>query len=258
MEDLHRAGGLAAVLRELRPLLCLDALTVTGRTLGEELDAAGPGFAQDVVRPLGNPIYGQGGIAVLRGNLAPGGAIIKQSASSAALMESEGRAVVFDNLEDLAARIDDAALDVHADDVLVLRNIGPKGAPGMPEAGLIPIPRKLARQGVKDMVRISDGRMSGTAAGTIVLHVTPEAALGGPLALVQSGDRIRLSVAQRSLQLRVDDRELARRREALPRPRLREDDQRGYRSLFLRSVLPADAGCDFDFLRATQFNATVP
>ena len=258
MEDFHRAGGLAAVLRELKPLLHLDALTVTGRTLGEEIDAAGPGFAQQVVRPLGDPIYRQGGIAVLRGNLAPGGAIIKQSAASAALMESEGRAVVFDDLDDLAARLDDPALDVAANDVLVLRNIGPKGAPGMPEAGLIPIPKKLARQGVKDMVRISDGRMSGTAAGTIVLHVTPEAAIGGPLALVRSGDRIRLSVAQRSLQLLLDERELALRRQALPPASPREQDERGYRSLYLRSVTQADAGCDFDFLRATRISATAP
>ena len=259
MEDFHRAGGMAAVLRELKPLLHLDALTVTGRTLGEEIEAAGPGFAQDVVRPLAEPIYPEGGLAVLRGSLAPAGAIIKQSAASAALMESEGRAVVFDGLEDLAARIDDPALDVAPDDVLVLRNIGPKGAPGMPEAGLIPIPRKLARQGVKDMLRISDGRMSGTAAGTIVLHVTPEAALGGPLALVRSGDRIALSVARRSLQLLVDERELARRRHALPPAAAeREEDRRGYRSLFLRSVMPAEAGCDFDFLRATKVVATVP
>ena len=258
MEDFHRAGGMAAVLRELKPLLHLDALTVTGRTLGEEIEAAGPGFAQDVVRPLAEPIYPEGGLAVLRGSLAPAGAIIKQSAASAALMESEGRAVVFDGLEDLAARIDDPALDVAPDDVLVLRNIGPKGAPGMPEAGLIPIPRKLARQGVKDMLRISDGRMSGTAAGTIVLHVTPEAALGGPLALVRSGDCIALSVARRSLQLLVDERELARRRQALPAAQVREEDARGYRSLFLRAVMQADTGCDFDFLRSTKVVATVP
>jgi len=258
MEDFHKAGGLAAVLRELKPLLHLDALTVTGRTLGEELEAAGPGFAQEVVRPRANPIYAQGGIAVLRGNLAPGGAIIKQSAASAALMESEGRAVVFDNLEDLAARIDDPALDAQPSDVLVLKNIGPKGAPGMPEAGLIPIPKKLARQGVKDMVRISDGRMSGTAAGTIVLHVTPEAALGGPLALVQTGDRIRLSVKERSLQLLADEQALSRRRAALPPTAPRAGDERGYRSLFLRSVLQADGGCDFDFLRATQIKTSAP
>ena len=258
MEDFHKAGGLAAVLRELKPLLHLDALTVTGRTLGEELEAAGPGFVQDVVRPFDRPIYGQGGVAVLRGNLAPGGAIIKQSAASGALMESEGRAVVFENLEDLASRIDDPELDVEANDVLVLKNIGPIGAPGMPEAGLIPIPRKLARRGVKDMVRISDGRMSGTASGTIVLHVTPESALGGPLAVVESGDWIRLSVSQRSLQLLVDDQELERRRAALPPASPREADQRGYRNLFLRTVTQADKGCDFDFLRATRFDASAP
>ena len=258
MEDFHKAGGLTAVLRELKPLLHLDALTVTGRTLGQELEAAGPGFVQDVVRPFDKPIYGQGGVAVLRGNLAPGGAIIKQSAASGALMESEGRAVVFENLEDLASRIDDPELDVEADDVLVLKNIGPIGAPGMPEAGLIPIPRKLARRGVKDMVRISDGRMSGTASGTIVLHVTPESALGGPLALVESGDRIRLSVSQRSLHLLVDDQELERRRAALPPATPREADQRGYRSLFMRAVTQADKGCDFDFLRATRFDASAP
>jgi dihydroxy-acid dehydratase len=258
MEDFHKAGGLTAVLRELKPLLHLYALTVTGRTLGEELEAAGPGFVQDVVRPFDRPIYGQGGVAVLRGNLAPGGAIIKQSAASGALMESEGRAVVFENLEDLASRIDDPELDVEADDVLVLKNIGPIGAPGMPEAGLIPIPRKLARRGVKDMVRISDGRMSGTASGTIVLHVTPESALGGPLAVVESGDRIRLSVSQRSLQLLVDEPELERRRAALPAASPREADQRGYRNLFMRTVTQADKGCDFDFLRATRFDASAP
>jgi dihydroxy-acid dehydratase len=258
MEDFHRAGGLPAVLRELKPLLHLDALTVTGRTLGEELDAAGPGFAQDVVRPLAEPIHAQGGIAVLRGNLAPGGALIKQSAASPALMEFEGRAVVFDGLADLAARIDDAALDVEASDVLVLRNIGPKGAPGMPEAGLIPIPRKLARQGVRDMVRISDGRMSGTAAGTIVLHATPEAAVGGALALVQTGDRIRLSVARRSLQLLVDERTLDDRRSRLPPRTAFGQAERGYRGLFLRSVLQADGGCDFDFLRAPHVDRSVP
>lgn len=197
MEDFHKAGGMASLLRELKPLLHLDALTVTGRTLGEELERAGPGFAQDVVRPFSNPIYPQGGIAVLQGNLAPGGAIIKQSAAAPALMEHEGRVVVFENAHDMALRIDAPDLDVNADDILVLKNIGPTGAPGMPEAGYLPIPMKLARAGVKDMVRISDGRMSGTAAGTIVLHVTPEAAIGGPLAHVRSGDRIRLSVARR-------------------------------------------------------------
>jgi len=247
MEDLHHAGGLPTLLRELKPLLHLDAMTVTGRTLGEEIEASGPGFAQDVVRPLSRPIFPQGGIAVLRGNLAPGGAIIKQSAADARLMKHEGRAVVFENAEDLARRVDADDLDVRAEDILVLKNIGPKGAPGMPEAGYLPIPKKLARAGVKDMVRISDGRMSGTAGGTIVLHVTPEAATGGPLAWVQSGDRIRLDVEARELVLLVADDEMARRRAARPVQEPRA--ARGYLKLFLDTVTQADRGVDFDFLR---------
>ncbi len=261
MEDFHAAGGMAEVLRALRPLLHLDCLTVTGRTLGEALEAAPAPFPQTVIRSAAAPVYGQGGIAFLRGNLAPGGAIIKQSAASPALMEHEGRAVVFENVEDLAARIDDEALDVHPDDILVLKNIGPLGAPGMPEAGLLPIPRKLARQGVKDMVRISDGRMSGTAAGTIVLHVTPEAALGGPLGLLRSGDRIRLSVSQRSLSVDLDDAELARRaaqREADARAQSPAPAPRGYRALFLKSITQADQGCDFDFMRGTEHRGVAP
>jgi dihydroxy-acid dehydratase len=248
MEDFHRAGGVPALLRELKPLLHLDAMTVTGRTLGEEMERAGAGYAQDVVRTRTNPIYPQGGIAVLRGNLAPGCAIIKQSAANPKLMEHEGRAVVFEDLEDLANRIDDDALDVNADDVLVLRNIGPRGAPGMPEAGYIPIPKKLARAGVKDIVRISDGRMSGTAGGTIVLHVTPESAIGGPLAYVRSGDRIRLSVKNREISVLVSDEELARR--ARDNPVKQPTAPRGYRKLFLQTVTQADTGVDFDFLRA--------
>ena len=247
MEDFHAAGGMATLLRELKPLLRLEALTVTGRTLGEEIERAGPGFAQTVVQPLSRPIYPQGGIAVLQGNLAPGGAIIKQSAADARLMEHEGRAVVFHNLQDLAERIDRDDLDVNADDVLVLQNIGPKGAPGMPEAGAFPIPRKLARAGVKDMLRISDGRMSGTAYGTIVLHVTPESAVGGPLAYVQTGDRIVLSVSRRELRLCVDEAELARRAQA--HPVVPPSAERGYRKLYLGSVLQADQGVDFDFLQ---------
>jgi dihydroxy-acid dehydratase len=246
MEDLHRAGGVPTILRELKPLLHLDALTVTGFSLGEELDAF-PAFNQDVVRPMSNPIYPQGGIAVLRGNLAPGGAIIKQSAADAKLMKHEGRAVVFENAGDLAARIDRDDLDVKADDILVLKSIGPKGAPGMPEAGYLPIPKKLARAGIKDMVRISDGRMSGTAAGTIVLHVTPESAIGGPLAWVQTGDRIRLDVAARSLALLVSDEEMARRQKA--KPLAKPSAGRGYLKLFLDTVTQADKGVDFDFLR---------
>ncbi len=248
MEDFHKAGGMATLLRELKPLLHLDALTVTGRTLGEEIALSGPGYRQDVVRSFSDPIYPQGGLAVLRGNLAPGGAIIKQSAADPALMEHEGRAVVFDNLEDLASRIDDETLDVTAQDVLVLKNIGPVGAPGMPEAGYIPIPRKLARAGVKDMVRISDGRMSGTAFGTIVLHVTPEAAIGGPLAHVRNGDRIRLSVINREIVLLVPEAELHRR--ALNNPVVRPTAGRGYRKLFLQTVTQADEGVDFDFLQS--------
>jgi len=256
MEDFHAAGGMPALLRALKPLLQLDALTVTGRTLGQELDAAPPAFAQDVVRPLDAPIYREGGIAVLWGNLAPGGAIIKQSAADPALMEHEGRAVVFENAADLAARVDSDELDVSPGDVLVLKHIGPRGAPGMPEAGAFPIPRKLLRQGVKDAVRISDGRMSGTAFGTVVLHVTPEAAVGGPLAYVQHGDRIRLSVSRRELQLLVSDDELARRAQAQPLQPPKAE--RGYRKLWHAHVLQADQGVDFDFLRAAPSGVKVP
>ncbi|GAB3648226.1 IlvD/Edd family dehydratase [Ramlibacter alkalitolerans] len=256
MEHFDAAGGMPALLRELKPLLHLDALTVTGRTLGEELERAAPPFPQDVIRPRDQPIYPQGGIAVLRGNLAPGGAIIKQSAADPKLMEHEGRAVVFEGLEDLASRIDSEDLDVAADDILVLKNIGPKGAPGMPEAGYIPLPRKLARQGVKDMVRISDGRMSGTAFGTIVLHVTPESAIGGPLGQVRNGDRIRLSVEKREISLLVSDEELARRAKADPVTEPSAD--RGYRKLFLTTVTQADKGVDFDFLAAPETRGRVP
>lgn len=255
MEDFHKAGGMATLLHELKPLLHLDAMTVTGCTLGEELEAAAPRFKQHVVRPIDEPIYPQGGIAVLYGNLAPAGAIIKQSAADARLMEHEGRAVVFENAQDLANRIDDPQLDVHPDDVLVLKNIGPKGA-AMPEAGYLPIPRKLAAAGVKDMLRISDGRMSGTAFGTIVLHVTPEAAVGGPLAWVQTGDRIRISVAQRRIDWLVSEEELQARQAAQPV----EEPQaaRGYQHLFLKTVTQADQGADFDFLMATESRGSVP
>ena len=250
MEDLHRAGGVQRLMLELRDQLDLDALTVTGRTLGEELDDAPAAFDQDVIRPRSDPIHSGGSIAVLRGNLAPAGSIIKQSAASPHLLEHRGRAVVFEDAADLAARIDSDELDVEASDVLVLRNIGPVGYPGMPEAGYIPIPRKLARAGVKDMLRISDGRMSGTAAGTVVLHASPEAAVGGPLALVRTGDTIALSVSERSLHLDVDDAELARRRaeEVAQRPR----PERGYAKLYVDEVTQAEEGCDFRFLQAAQ------
>ena len=256
MADFDHAGGMPTLLRALKPLLHLDALTVSGRTLGEQIDAASPPFAQTVVRPLDQPIYPQGGIAVLWGNLAPGGALIKQSAADPGLMEHIGRAVVFEDAADLAARIDDPLLDVTADDILVLKRIGPKGAPGMPEAAYLPIPKKLARAGVKDMLRISDGRMSGTAFGSIVLHVTPEAAVGGPLAWVHNGDRIRLSVAQRELTLLVSAEEMAARQAA--KPITEPSAERGYRKLFLQCVTQADRGVDFDFLVPALRKGRIP
>ncbi|MCB8887582.1 IlvD/Edd family dehydratase [Vreelandella malpeensis] len=256
MEHLHQAGGLAALLREIKSLLHLDAMTINGKTLGENLETSPHILNQQVVRSAENPIYAQGGMAVVKGNLAPNGAIIKQSAASSELMTHTGRAVVFTGLEDLAKRIDDPDLDVNADDVLVLQNIGPKGAPGMPEAGYIPIPKKLAAQGVKDMVRISDGRMSGTAAGTIVLHISPEAAEMGPLALIRDGDLIELNVTERRLNLQVDEKELATRREALT-PGIEPSKERGYRRLFLEQILQAEQGCDFAFCRP-ETTASVP
>jgi dihydroxy-acid dehydratase len=247
MEDFFAAGGLGAVLRELRELLHLDCLTVTGETLGARFDGDDGWVDRAVIRSAREPFQPVGGLVALFGSLAPGGAILKRSAADARLFEREGRAVVFDSLEDLSARIDDPALDVTPTDFLVLKNAGPKGAPGMPEAGYLPIPAKLSRTGVTDMVRISDARMSGTAFGTIVLHVTPEAAAGGPLAHVRTGDRIRLSVKDRRLDLLVDSAELARRsRDTASTP----EPTRGYRRLYADHVLQADAGCDFDFLRA--------
>jgi len=245
MEDLQNAGGMPALLRELKPLLHLDCLTVTGRTLGEEIEAAPDWWDKAVIRPRREPIHAEGGLAMLNGNLAPLGAVIKQSSSKPELLSHEGRAVVFDSLDDLAARIDDPDLDVTADDVLVLRNAGPKGAPGMPEAGYIPIPKKLARDGVRDMVRISDARMSGTAFGAIVLHVAPEAAAGGPLAKVRNGDRIRLDVPGRRLDLLVEEAELDARE---PAPAPDHGLERGYKRLHLDHILQADEGCDLDLL----------
>jgi dihydroxy-acid dehydratase len=244
MEDLHASGGLPAVLHELRDLLDLSVLTVTGETLGVRLGAGPVWVDREVVRPLTSPSREKGGLVWLRGSLAPSGALIKRSAADPALFETTGRAVVFSSLEDLSARIDDPDLDVEPSDVLVLQNAGPLGA-GMPEAGYLPIPGKLARAGVRDMVRISDARMSGTAYGTIVLHVTPEAALGGPLALVRTGDLIRLSVASETLDLLVPDEELETRRAALPAPA--PAPATGYRRLFHEHVMGADRGCDFDF-----------
>jgi len=257
MDDLHRAGGLATVYRELRDMLYLDCLTVTGRTLGEEIERLPSSFSQTVVRPISNPVHHGGSIAILRGNFAGDGAIIKQSASSDHLLVHTGKAVVFESLQDLSDRIDDAELDVGPDDVLVLRSVGPRGAPGMPEAGYIPIPRKLAEQGVKDMVRISDARMSGTAFGTIVLHVCPESAIGGPLALVRNGDPITLDVPNRLLTLAVDEEELSRRRAELSAFEI-EGDRRGYLNLYLNHVMQANKGCDFDFLAAIETKSKTP
>jgi len=256
MEHFHEAGGLNAVLRELKPLLHLDVPTVSGKTLGDAIEAAEIVSGQNVVRPLAEPIHPTGALAILRGNLAPGGAVIKHSAATPALLQHAGRAVVFDSLDDLAARIDAPDLDVNADDVLVLRNAGPRGGPGMPEAGYLPIPRKLAEHGVKDMVRISDARMSGTAFGTVVLHVTPEAAIGGPLACVQNGDTIRLDVERRSIELSVAPEELVRRRAALAQRRT--DLESGYHRLYVEHVTQADLGCDFDFMLPATMTGSAP
>jgi dihydroxy-acid dehydratase len=250
MSDLHAAGGVGAVLRELKPLLHLDCLTVTGETLGARLAAEPTWVDRAIVRALDDPYQKTGGLVALFGSLAPGGAILKRSAADPALFEREARAVVFASLDDLAARIDRADLDVTPDDFLVLQNAGPKSGYAMPEAGYLPIPAKLAKSGVKDMVRISDARMSGTAYGTIVLHVSPEAAVGGPLALVKTGDRIRLSVARRAIELMVDEAELARRRATWRPPA--PPPTRGYAKLYMQSVLQAEHGCDFDFLRKQE------
>jgi dihydroxy-acid dehydratase len=244
MEDFHAAGGMGALLRELKSLLHLDTIDITGRTLAERLAEPLAWVDRKVVRPFDDPVSTVGGLVALAGTLAPDGAIFKRAAATPALFESEGRAVVFTGLEDLASRIDDPTLDVQADDFLVLQNIGPHAA-GMPEAGYLPIPKKLAQAGVKDMVRISDGRMSGTAFGSIVLHVAPEAAVGGPLAAVRNGDRIRLSIARKRIDLLVDDAEIKRRlSEAVPPPK----PKRGYKALYRNTVLQAPEGCDFDFL----------
>jgi dihydroxy-acid dehydratase len=251
MEHFHHAGGVPRLMQELSDILDLDAPTVAG-TLRDHMNTAEQVPGQTVIRTRQNPINAQGAMCVLRGNIAPRGAVIKQSAASPKLMTHEGRAVVFENIEDMTLRMDDMNLDVTADDVLVLRNAGPKGAPGMPEAGYLPIPKKLALQGVKDMVRISDARMSGTAFGTIVLHITPESAAGGPLALVQTGDRIRLDVPKRSIELLVDEVELTRRAALFTPPPAHEGSDRGYSWLFQQHVTQADEGCDFDFLQSAR------
>ncbi|HET6607765.1 MAG TPA: dihydroxy-acid dehydratase [Rhodopila sp.] len=246
MEDFHAAGGMPALLWELRDLLHLDTIDVTGVPLGERLKE--PVFVdRRYIKPRNEPVSPVGGIVALFGSLAPRGAILKRSAATPSLFEKEARVIVFDGLEDLANRIDDPALDVTADDILVLKNAGSLTPAGMPEAGYLPIPSKLARAGVKDMVRMSDCRMSGTAFGTIVLHITPEAAAGGPLGLIESGDKVRLSVERRSLDLLISDAELAKRRAAWKPP---AKAKRGWDRLLQEQVLQADEGCDLALMRA--------
>ena len=255
MEDFFAAGGVGALLRELKDLLHLDAMTVTGETLGERLAHEGEGddwVDRTIVAERAAPLEPQGGLVALFGNLAPQGAILKRSAADPNLFEHEARAVVFSSLEDLAARIDDPALDVTKQDILVLQNAGPHSASAMPEAGYLPIPKKLAAAGVKDMVRVSDARMSGTAFGTIVLHVTPDSASGGILGLVRNGDRIRLSVKQRRIDLLVDEAELKKRAAAKAKAEAEPAPVRGYANLYAREVLGADQGCDFAFLRGSK------
>ena len=234
------------MLFELKDWLHLDCMTVTGETLGARLARPVPFVDRSVIRSRSEPITPVGGLVALFGSLAPGGAILKRAAADESLFEKEGRAVVFESLDDLSARIDLPGLDVTRDDFLVLKNAGPRSPSGMPEAGYLPIPKKLVQKGLKDMVRISDARMSGTAFGTVILHITPDAASGGPLALVKSGDRIRLSVKKRRLDLLVAEDELAKRRGALELPQL---PARGYARLYIEHILQADGGCDFDFLR---------
>ena len=246
MQDFHAAGGMGALLLELKDLLHLDCMTVAGETLGARLARGVPFVDRGVIRSRSEPITPVGGLVALFGSLAPGGAILKRAAADNGLFEKEGRAVVFESLEDLSARIDLPDLDVTKDDFLVLKNAGPRSPSGMPEAGYLPIPKKLAQKGLKDMVRISDARMSGTAFGTVILHITPDAASGGPLALVKSGDRIRLSVKDRKLDLLVSDEEKNRRRGNFMKPPL---PPRGYARLYNEHILQADGGCDFDFLR---------
>ena len=249
MEDLFYAGGIPAVMKQLLPLLHGDALTVTGRTQAENLESAEV-TNPEVIRSLDDPLQPEGGLSILRGNLAPDGAVIKHAAATLALLNHRGPALVFKDVADLKARIHDPALDVTPDHVLVLQNSGPIGGPGMPEVGNLPIPQKLLKQGVRDMLRISDARMSGTSYGAIVLHVAPESALGGPLALVRDGDEIELDVEARRLHLHVSEAELAERRAqwSAPSPAF----QRGYGQLYLQHVNQAPLGVDFDFLRGSD------
>lgn len=254
MEDFYYAGGLRALMHTLGPKLDLNALTVSGHNLGETLKGAEV-YNDDVIRPLDNAVYAEGSLAILRGNLAPDGAVIKPAACTPEMLKHEGPALVFDSYPDMKAVIDSDDLDVTADTVLILRNVGPLGGPGMPEWGMLPIPKKLLKQGVRDMVRISDARMSGTSYGACILHAAPEAAVGAPLALVRTGDMIRLDVPNRQLDMLVDADELARRKAAWVAPTPHAG--RGYQHMFGQHILQADKGCDFDFLE-TGYGETAP
>jgi dihydroxy-acid dehydratase len=248
MEDFYYAGGLSALLEGMRDLLELDVLTCTGKTLGEDI-AGAKIHNSDVIHTPDNPMQAEGGLIVLRGNLAPDGAVIKTTAADPEMLQHAGRAMVFDDYNDMAAKLEDPDLDVDANSILILRNSGPQGGPGMPEWGMLPIPKKLLKQGVRDMVRISDARMSGTSYGTCVLHVSPESWVGGPLALVKTGDIVELDVAGRKLSLKVSDEELAeRRKQWKPQPHKFE---RGFGKLFSEHIRQANEGCDFDFLEGT-------
>jgi dihydroxy-acid dehydratase len=248
MEDFYYAGGLRALLAELKEFLSLGCGTVNGKTLGENLQGAQI-HNPDVIRTRQNPLKQSGGLVVLRGNLAPGGAVIKAAAADPKLLKHTGKAVVFEDYNDMAARIDRDDLDVDASSVLVLRNAGPLGGPGMPEWGMLPVPKKLLKQGVRDMVRLSDSRMSGTSYGACILHVAPESFVGGPLAFVRNGDLIELDVESRALNLKIAPEEMARRKSAWKAPVRKYE--RGYGAIFSQHVKQADEGCDFDFLEGT-------
>jgi L-arabonate dehydrase len=254
MEDFYYAGGIPAVVRELGELIHADALTVNGKTMGENT-AEAPCWNREVIRERANPIREHAGIAVLRGNLAPSGCVIKPSAATPRLLQHRGRAVVFESIEDFKARIDRPELPIDENSVMVLKGCGPKGYPGMPEVGNMPLPPKLLARGVTDIVRISDARMSGTAYGTVVLHVSPESAAGGPLALVREGDEIELDLASRRIDLRISDDEMNRRRVAWAAPAPRASG--GYQQLYIDHVLQSDRGADFDFLLGCR-GAAVP
>jgi dihydroxy-acid dehydratase len=250
MEDFFKAGGTPAVLKELESLLHVDELTVTGATLKENLEGITVSDVyRDIIYPFDQPLHKEGGIAVLKGNLAPNGAVIKPKAASKELLNHRGRAVVFSSTKELEKMIDDPLLDIQADDILILQNAGPVGAPGMPEAGMLPIPQSLLKKGIRDMIRISDARMSGTAFGTVILHVAPEAAVGGPIGLVKTGDIIEVNVEDRRIELLVSEEELAKRRLQWKPPAIAG---RGYVHLYQKHVMQADQGCDFDFLLAPQ------